>query len=104
MGGSVFLSNAQASTYTGTVTEILMGVPYGNAIIIKVDGSPVQSGCHTNPGYNYAFDASTAVGKNMLSSILVAFSTQKVVTFYGAGDSSCTAFGGIENLDQFLLK
>lgn len=98
------VSHASASSYSGKIDEILMGLPYGNNVIIKVDGSPKQSGCHTNPNFHYVFDGSTDLGKMTLSAVFIAHSTQKEVTFYGAGDASCDLFGGIEDLQQFLLK
>ncbi len=99
-----YIGCTSASNYTGKVAEILMGSPYGNNVIIKVDGSPTQTGCHTNPNFNYVFDGSIERGKIMLSALFIAYTSQKEVTFYGAGDSSCTLFGGIEDLQQFLLK
>lgn len=100
----LYCSNTAASTYEGQISELLMGIPYKTTVIIKVDGSPSQNGCHSNPSYHYAFDGSTDTGKIILSSVLTAYTTQKVVKFYGAGSNSCTQFGGIEDLNQFLLQ
>lgn len=85
-----------ATSYTDAkITGVLVGPNYGNTVIVKVDKTPEISGCHKNPGYNYAFDGSTDEGKIYLSVILAAYAAQKSVSIAGYNDQ-CTR--DVENL------
>ncbi len=92
------------ASYEGKIEEVLMGTPYGTKVIIKVGATITQSDCHTNPNYNYVFDGSTPVGKMMLSAVLTAHSTQRTAHMFRKNSPTCSLFGGIEELDQIVLK
>jgi len=99
----VLSASSYSSNYSGKISRVLMGPIYGSTVIIDVEGTPSdRDACHTNSGYDFAFDGSTEEGKMYLSTILTAYASKMNVNI--SGYSSCTVYGGIENLFHILLQ
>lgn len=104
IGLSLVASTSFASAVSVTkITQVLAGPVNGNKVFVVLSVKPAsQPACQSNPNFSYVFDASTAVGKVVLSMVLTAHTTQQDV--YIDGDDTCSLHGSVESLRQVWLK
>jgi hypothetical protein len=92
-------SVAQASGVNGRVTYptvLATGV-----VLVVPDAVPGNKpACNTQS--RYAFDGTTAAGKQLTALILTAFAMGRTVTFVGTG--SCTVWGDSEDLSYATIN
>ena len=97
-------SGAHASQVDPTkIGAILMGPSYGTVVLFRLTNKPVQTGCHVNSTYSYAFDSKGESGKATLALVLALYAAQKDVWLIGKGDS-CVVKWGVEDLGTIVAK
>ena len=86
--------------------------PTGTCVYIRVDateGNFTRPACSSSPDWvlsdwHYTLDASTPSGRNSLSQVLVALTTQKKITIGGAGKCEVYAGGNTEDFDYMYFS
>ena len=96
----------QAGTYTGEIAIILTATKFDNKVYVQTKGDfyKSQKSCSKNKYYAFAFDGTTPIGKNFLSLLTSALTTNTEVVLQGEDICNESSSSKVETLTSLQLK
>ncbi len=88
------LGTANAGTYKGTIAKLEQYID--GRVFVAVVGTETRAACATHPEIQLVFNTTQPSGRGVLSQLLMAQTTNRVVTI--GGGNACTLAVGYEDL------
>lgn len=97
---------SQAGNYTGRVDSIITATMFDNKVYVQTldEFHKTPKSCSTNKRYAFAFDGTTAIGKNFLMLLTSALTSGNEVYLQGDDNCKISKAGTVENLTTLQLK